>query len=49
MWTVYNEFGEVVCTATSEQRAADLAEVYNGTYAFVGNPWGHGFECDEGF
>lgn len=35
MWTVYNEFGEIVCEVFTETEARKVAREYNGTYKFV--------------
>ena len=40
MWTVFNEFGEVVCEVFTEAEAFKKAIEYNGTYRYILNPFG---------
>ena len=39
MWMVYNQFGEEVCGAENEEQARILANIYEGSYKFVVDPW----------
>jgi len=41
MWTVYNEFGEVVCEVLSRKEAYLMAIEYNGTYKYVSDPYAY--------
>ena len=35
MWTVFNEFGEVVCEVVCEAEAIEKAIEYNGNYRYI--------------
>ena len=35
MWTVFNEFGEVVCEVTCGAEAIEKAIKYNGDYRYI--------------
>jgi hypothetical protein len=35
MWTVFNEFGEVVCEVACEAEAIEKAIEYNGDYRYI--------------